>query len=721
MATLTGTAGPDVLTGGLADDLISGLAGDDTLDGVSGADTLYGGDGNDLLILSAAAATAATGLVDGGAGTDTLDLSHLASPLLTVSVPAPGLEFQVGGETFDVANVETFVFGDGGSNVSFAGYAIPVAVYGGAGRDIITGSGGNDSLFGGGGDDFISSGSGTDYVEGGDGNDRILASVAETIYGGAGDDAVFLASATTTSLKTGILDGGTGHNLLQIGTGFDLDLELGGGVGGFSQFKVFNFQDVSVATGAAGTTEQVLGTEDANVIGVTPGAEGGGAVMLDGRGGDDSLTGGVASDTLTGGAGSDTLVGGAGSNSLDGGAGDDTAVLANAYADSTVSYVAGTIVVSGPHGIDTLSGIEHVSFSDGSFDVGSDGRLILTPGLILNGTAAGDALTGAAGDDTLSGGDGNDTLTGGPGSDSLDGGAGSDVATYAHPSGDYLVRMDMALGTVAGGPDNATDHLASVETVSFLDGTLNFDPDSAAAQVYRLYDAAFGRAPDFYGEASWADQLEHGLSLQRLAVLFSSSAEFQAHYGNVSDDQFVREVYETVLHREADPGGLQTWTGYLDSGTITRAQLITLFSEGDEHRALTADAIGHGVWTPDPIYEDVEFVYQAAFGRAADEGGLAHWATEIEAGRLDFHALAVTATQSQEFLDATKGLNHGQLVDYLYETALGRPADPGGHAAFTAALDAGHSVAEIVQAFAQSDELHSLVEPRLENADWFVS
>ena len=721
MATLTGTAGPDVLTGGASDDVISGLAGNDTLDGAGGADTLYGGDGDDTLILSATAATSAKGLIDGGAGTDTLDLSHLTAPLLTVAVAAPGLEFQTGGETFDVTGVETFVFGDGGANVSFAGYGSPVSVIGGAARDIITGSGGNDSIYGGGGDDFINPGSGTDYVEGGDGNDRILASVAETIYGGAGDDAVFLASATTTSLKTGILDGGAGHNLLSIGTGFNLDLELGGGVGGFSQFKVSNFQDVSVATGAAGTTEQVLGTEDANVIGVTVGADGGGALSLDGRGGDDSLTGGVANDTLLGGAGADTLVGGAGNNSLDGGAGDDTAVLSNAYADSTVSYGSGTIVVAGPHGVDTLSGIEHVAFTDGSFDVGGDGKLILTPGLVLVGTAGADVLTGAAGNDTLSGGDGNDTLTGGPGSDSLDGGSGSDVAAYAHAGGAYTVRMDMAAGTIQGGPDNATDHLASVETISFLDGTLNFDPDSAAAQVFRLYDAAFGRTPDFYGEASWTDQLEHGLSLQRLAVLFTSGAEFQTVYGNTTDSQFVSKVYETVLHREADPGGLQTWTNYLDSGTITRAQMIALFSEGDEHRALTADGFGHGVWTPDPIYDDVQFVYQAAFGRAADEGGLTHWATEIEAGRLDFHDLAVTATQSQEFLDATKGFNHGQLVDYLYETALGRAADPGGRAAFVAELDAGHSISELVQAFAQGAELHGLVEPRLANADWFVT
>ena len=551
MATLTGTAGPDVLTGGVSDDAISGLAGDDTLDGGSGADTLYGGDGNDLLILSATAATSAKGLIDGGLGTDTLDLTHLTSPLLTVTVPAPGLEFQTGGETFDVSNVETFLFGDAGANVSFAGYASPVAVYGGAGRD--------------------------------------------------------------------------------------------------------------------------------------------------------------------------TLVGGAGNNSLDGGAGDDTAVLSNAYADATVSYGSGTIVVSGPHGVDTLSGIEHVAFSDGSFDVGGDGRLILTPGLILPGTAGDDALTGAAGNDTLTGAAGNDTLTGGPGSDSLDGGDGSDVAAYVHASGAYVVHMDMAAGTVSGGPDDSTDHLTSVETVSFLDGTLNFDPDSAAAQVYRLYDAALGRAPDFYGEASWTDQLEHGLSLQRLAVLFTSSEEFQSVYGSTTNSQFVGKVYETVLHREGDPGGLQTWTNYLDSGTITRAQLIVLFSESDEHRALTADAIGHGIWTPDPIYEDVEFVYQAAFGRPADEGGLMHWATEIEAGRLSFHDFAVTATQSQEFLDATKGLSHGQLVDYLYETALGRAADPGGHAAYTAALDAGHSISELVEVFAQSGELHGLVEPRLANTDWFAT
>ena len=69
--TLRGDDGNDALFGGTGNDSLVGGAGDDTLSGGSGADSLFGGTGDDLL-------RAGTGdSVDGGAGTDRLDLSGL--------------------------------------------------------------------------------------------------------------------------------------------------------------------------------------------------------------------------------------------------------------------------------------------------------------------------------------------------------------------------------------------------------------------------------------------------------------------------------------------------------------------------------------------------------------------------------------------------------------------------------------------------------------------
>ena len=64
---ITGNTGRNILRGGGGNDTLDGGAGNDTLVGGAGADTLLGGDGDDAL-----AYALPDGLVDGGAGTDTL-------------------------------------------------------------------------------------------------------------------------------------------------------------------------------------------------------------------------------------------------------------------------------------------------------------------------------------------------------------------------------------------------------------------------------------------------------------------------------------------------------------------------------------------------------------------------------------------------------------------------------------------------------------------------
>ena len=341
-----------------------------------------------------------------------------------------------------------------------------------------------------------------------------------------------------------------------------------------------------------------------------------------------------------------------------------------------------------------------------------------TDGYVI-GTDGADTLTGTDGDDDLLGLGGNDTLYASAGHDVLNGGDGLDTVVFSGLSDSYQPQVSAGQGVVTGA-DIGFTVLSSIEVLQFADGQAVFSEDTPAAQIWRLYDAAFGRAPDFYGLASWTNALEHGTTIQQIADLFTGGAEFQARYGGKTTGEFVAQVYLDTLHRAADPGGLAAWTDSLDSGRITRSQMIEQFAEGDEHKALTAPAIEAGLWVPDPIYYDVEFVYQAAFGRAADPGGLAHWAGEIEAGRLDFNDLVVTATQSDEFAHNTAGMTHSQLVTYLYETALDREPDPGGLAFWTAQLDAGHSIADLVLQSAQSAELAGLVEPRIDHADWFA-
>jgi serralysin len=98
-----------------------------------------------------------------------------------------------------------------------------------------------------------------------------------------------------------------------------------------------------------------------------------GSLSLTGDGAANTMTGGAVNDTLRGMGGNDTLIGGTGDDTLDGGSGEDTAVFSQGLGSYTVRDYGFRITISGPDGSDTLTGIEHLQFADGTVHV-NDGN-----------------------------------------------------------------------------------------------------------------------------------------------------------------------------------------------------------------------------------------------------------------------------------------------------------------------------------------------------------
>ncbi len=109
-------------------------------------------------------------------------------------------------------------------------------------------------------------------------------------------------------------------------------------------------------------------------------------------------------------------------------------------------------------------------------------------------------------------------------------------------------------------------------------------------EIYRLYGAAFNRAPDAAGFEAWTAAIAGGQTLASTAAAFAGSAEFKSLYGTLGNTQFVTQLYSNVLHRAADAAGLAAWTNLLGAGT-SRATVLTGFSESAEYQASTASAI----------------------------------------------------------------------------------------------------------------------------------
>lgn len=110
--------------------------------------------------------------------------------------------------------------------------------------------------------------------------------------------------------------------------------------------------------------------------------------------------------------------------------------------------------------------------------------------------------------------------------------------------------------------------------------------------LVRLYYANFLRNPDFEGLMFWLDRLTTQAStLDDIANFFAGSAEFQQLYGTLTNEEFVQLVYQNVLGREADAGGLAFWTTELETGNRTRGQVMLGFSESAEYTGQTTSEV----------------------------------------------------------------------------------------------------------------------------------
>lgn len=172
-------------------------------------------------------------------------------------------------------------------------------------------------------------------------------------------------------------------------------------------------------------------------------------------------------------------------------------------------------------------------------------------GLELRGDARDELGEGGDGDDLITGGAGWDLIVGGLGADLLDGGLGLDAAVFTGKRADYKISVGKDGATVASlrVPDEV-DSLSGIERVKFDDAMLGFDVDGVAGQAYRLYQAAFNRAPDMAGLGYWIGRMDGGASLKDVASAFTGSQEFAQMYGaKPSNAEFLGKIYQNILHR----------------------------------------------------------------------------------------------------------------------------------------------------------------------------
>lgn len=230
--------------------------------------------------------------------------------------------------------------------------------------------------------------------------------------------------------------------------------------------------------------------------------------------------------------------------------------------------------------------------------------------------------------------------------------------------------------------------------------TSGLNPTGAAstlryrAEVVRLYKAYFGRLPDSAGLDHWVDARRAGVRLINVSDSFAASAEFVDRYGHLSNRAFVELLYQNVLGRAGDGGGLAHWTSVLDGGK-PRGEVMVGFSESNEFVTASAGDIER-VEHAGPIAR----LYLAYFLRPPDTDGVRYWIGT----NLPYRAISDAFAASSEFQQRYGNLSNDGFVDLVYQNVLGRPADAAGRAYWIGEMARGVSRGQIMLGFSESAE-----------------
>ena len=223
---------------------------------------------------------------------------------------------------------------------------------------------------------------------------------------------------------------------------------------------------------------------------------------------------------------------------------------------------------------------------------------ILSDDDYIGGSEGNDVLSGFEGNDRVETGGGNDIILETQGNDLTDGGDGLDMIVLTGRTQDYTFSRQ-GPGVIIGDPAlGERDEVYAVERFRFADGTLALDTGTGenAGVVFRTYQAAYDRTPDQAGLGFWINAADQGTSFEQIAAGFLQSSEFAAAYGtNPSAETFVAKLYENVLGRPGEQGGIDFWKSALADG-MDEATVLYRFAESSENVALLAPQIQDGIF-----------------------------------------------------------------------------------------------------------------------------
>jgi len=128
-----------------------------------------------------------------------------------------------------------------------------------------------------------------------------------------------------------------------------------------------------------------------------------------------------------------------------------------------------------------------------------------------------------------------------------------------------------------------------------------------ADKVQKAYIAYYGRPADPGGLNYWVGQLDEGVKFDIMLKAFGTSDEAVTLFGNKNPEETIQTLFQQILGRTPDAGGLAFYVGKLNDGSmtgITIAQNVLDGATGDDAAIVTnklavADAFNKALDTAD--------------------------------------------------------------------------------------------------------------------------
>lgn len=509
-----------------------------------------------------------------------------------------------------------------------------------------------------------------------------FATITAAISGAAAGDTIqvaqgYLGNETVTVTVTNL-------TVDAPATAVDIILVLGSGV-----------QSIAL-TGAAEITVRGNGLNNA----ITGNA---GANVLRGSIGNDTLNGGAEGDwsdyAQAAGAVTVTLTdpsvpGGPGGGSSSGADGVDTLISierirGSAFADTLIGNSDDNFI-RGNAGNDTIDGRGGLDFVDYFVAVGPV-EVRLTDATIAGGGTGGTS-SGADGSDNLSnienirgsnfadmlfGNSGANVIRGGAGNDIIDGGAGRDTVDYSNATGGVSVTLTNSVNGRSGGSTagaDGSDTLIDVENI---------------------------RGSDF-------NDVLVGNSSNNVINGRRGSDELDGREG-IDTTNFTAARATYTIAKQAGAALALSVSAAGDTDTLRNIERLT-FTDGI--LAFDTDAPAG----PDGLAGVAYRVYQAAFGRTPDIGGLSFWTKQLDDGKIDAFSMAAGFINTPEFetLYGSRQPSTDVFLTKIYQNVLGRLADEGGYNFWGSELNSGaRTQAQVLAAFSDSAENRAIVAPAI--------